>query len=95
MLSILWQIGDIIGLVFIVGNGQISENNLTIWSHCPSNKTFEGFLLTNLSKRSTSVVEKHLELFFLCVTINEAPRSLLKRRREIDQFYIQQKARSV
>ena len=34
MLSLLWQICDVIGLVFIVANGQIFINNLTIWSHC-------------------------------------------------------------
>ena len=34
MLNLLWQICDIIGLIFIVGNGQILKNNLTIWSHC-------------------------------------------------------------
>ena len=31
MLIILWQIDDIIGLIFIVANGQILKNNLTIW----------------------------------------------------------------
>ena len=31
-LSRLWQICDIIGLFFIVVNGQILKNNLTIWS---------------------------------------------------------------
>ena len=34
MLSLLLQICDIIGLVFIAANGQILKNNLTIWSHC-------------------------------------------------------------
>ena len=29
----LWQICDIIGLIFIIANGQILKNNLTIWSH--------------------------------------------------------------
>ena len=33
MLSLLWQICDIIGLVFIVANGQILKNNLAIGSH--------------------------------------------------------------
>ena len=32
MLIILWQICDIVGLSFIVANGQILANNLTIWS---------------------------------------------------------------
>ena len=36
------QICDIIGLVFIVANGQIFKNKLTIWSHC--------LLLTHLQK---------------------------------------------
>ena len=31
---ILWQIRDIIGLIFIFANGQILKNNQTIWSHC-------------------------------------------------------------
>ena len=29
-----WQICDIIGLIFIVANGQILKNNLVIWLHC-------------------------------------------------------------
>ena len=33
MLSLLWQICDIIGLIFGVANGQILKNILTIWSH--------------------------------------------------------------
>ena len=32
-LSLLWQICDVIGLIFIDANGQILKNNLTIWSH--------------------------------------------------------------
>ena len=36
MLSRLWQIWYIIGLIFIVAKGQKLKNNLTIWSHCPS-----------------------------------------------------------
>ena len=35
MLSLLWQICDIIGLIFIVANGQVLNNNLTIWSYRP------------------------------------------------------------
>ena len=34
MLILLRQICDICGLIFIVTNGQILKNNLTIWSHC-------------------------------------------------------------
>ena len=34
MLSLLWQICDILGLIFNFANGQILKNNLTIWSHC-------------------------------------------------------------
>ena len=30
MLSLLWQICDIIGVIFIVASGQILKNNLTI-----------------------------------------------------------------
>ena len=33
MLSLLWQICDIIWLIFIVANGHILKNILTIWSH--------------------------------------------------------------
>ena len=33
MLNLLWQICDIVGLIFSVANGQIFKNNLTIWSH--------------------------------------------------------------
>ena len=28
------EFGNIIGLIFIVANGQMLRNNLTIWSHC-------------------------------------------------------------
>ena len=34
IMSLPWQICDNIGLIFIVANGQILKNNLTIWSHC-------------------------------------------------------------
>ena len=34
MVSLLWQNGDIIELIFIVANGQILKKNLTIWSQC-------------------------------------------------------------
>ena len=34
MLSQFWHICDILGLIFIVANGQLLTNNLTIWSHC-------------------------------------------------------------
>ena len=34
MLSLLWQICDIIGLIFILATGQILKNNQTILSHC-------------------------------------------------------------
>ena len=33
MLSTLWQICDIIGLILIAAKGHILKNNLTIWSH--------------------------------------------------------------
>ena len=33
ILSLLWQIWDIVGLIFSVANGQIFKNDLTIWSH--------------------------------------------------------------
>ena len=38
MLSILWQICDIIGLIFIAVNVQILNNNVTIWSHLEGQK---------------------------------------------------------
>ena len=45
MLSLIWQICDIIGLIFIVANGQILKNNLTIWSHCWRSKSrFGGWI---------------------------------------------------
>ena len=33
MLSLLWQMCDIIGLIFTFVNAQLLKNNLTIWSH--------------------------------------------------------------
>ena len=38
MLSLLWQICNCVGLIFIVGNGQILKDNLTVWSHCSLSK---------------------------------------------------------
>ena len=38
MKGLLWQIWNIIGLTFIVANGHISKNDLTLWSHCPQPK---------------------------------------------------------
>ena len=35
MLNLLWQIYEIVGLIFIVANGQMLKYNLTLWSHCP------------------------------------------------------------
>ena len=40
MLILFWRICYIIGLIFIVENGQILKNNLTIWSHCLHGLTF-------------------------------------------------------
>ena len=37
MISLLWQIWYIIGIIFIVANGQILKNDLTIWSHWTMN----------------------------------------------------------
>ena len=34
LLSLLWKIYDIFGLIFIAANGQILKNDLTIWPHC-------------------------------------------------------------
>ena len=33
MLSPLWQIGNVFGLIFITANGQILKNIISIWSH--------------------------------------------------------------
>ena len=41
MLSLLWQICDIIGRIFIVSNGHVLKNNLTIWSHWWWKETLE------------------------------------------------------
>ena len=41
MLSLLWQTCYIIGLIFIVANGQILKNNLTHLSHCAQPITWE------------------------------------------------------
>ena len=40
MLSLLWQICDILGLIFNFANGQILKNNLTIWSRCLCDKSW-------------------------------------------------------
>ena len=47
MLSLLWQICDIV-LIFIAANGIILKNNLTIWSHwlTPTIFKFDLSLLT-------------------------------------------------
>ena len=40
MPSLLWQIFDSIGLIFIAANAQILKNNLTIWSHWKAGTLF-------------------------------------------------------
>ena len=49
ILSWLWQIWDIIGLIFTIANGQIFKNNLTIWSHCSPVNIFPNNLTIRLT----------------------------------------------
>ena len=48
MLGLLWQICYTIGLNFIVVNGQILKNNLTIWLHWMSKTNFSFILIISL-----------------------------------------------
>ena len=48
ILSLLGQICDIIGPIFIVANGQILTNNLTIWSHCVQAKEPQAWHLARI-----------------------------------------------
>ena len=54
MLSLLWQISDIIGLIFFVVNGQVLKNNVTIWSHCKKPSLSRNESKTSFNQLSTS-----------------------------------------
>ena len=60
ILSLLFQICDIVGLIFSVANGQILKNNLTIWSH-----------LNELSWKKEKLVSTHSGRF-LCAEAVDA-----------------------
>ena len=60
ILSLLWQNCDIIGLVFIVANGQILQNNLTIWPHC-----WRFLFFPDRSNERRSIGCNYLEINFL------------------------------
>ena len=64
MLSPIWQICDIIRLIFIFANGQILNNDLTIWSHCRHGSTKISQLIFNIqevAKSSWSVRTPHIK----------------------------------
>ena len=54
-MDLLLRIWNIIWLIFIVVNGRISKNNLTIWSHCFQIKRAGGF-------RGESTCVKHYRI---------------------------------
>ena len=61
MLSLLWQIGYIIGLIFIVAYGKIVYNNINIWSHW-------SIKLFNLLKKVTWLtISNQSALFYLSI----------------------------
>ena len=47
-ISPLWQIRDIIGLIFIVANGQILKNNIAIRSNCSAKLSANPIILDEL-----------------------------------------------
>ena len=67
MLSLLWQICDIIGLIFGVANGQILKNILTIWSHWLEHSLFYAvrlnapLLCSKWPKRTSSLSRPDLQ----------------------------------
>ena len=56
MLNLLLQISYIFGLIFIVAEGQILKNNLTIWSHWSPLPIGSG-LTTSITQQNFSVSE--------------------------------------
>ena len=91
MLSLLWQICDIIGLIFGVANGQILKNILTIWSHWLEHSLFYAvrlnapLLCSKWPKRTSSLGrENFLALVNLChglcscMTLNPKTRFLFQ-----------------
>ena len=64
ILSSLWQICVIIGLIFIVANGQILKNNLTIWSHCDPPTHPPTYLGIKTNKREWVVDSEGIYVFF-------------------------------
>ena len=69
MLSLLWQIGDIVGLIFSVPNGKILINNPKIWSHWSHGG---GKIYSQQIIRSTSVQNwttlPSLKCYIFCTT---------------------------
>ena len=64
LLSMLWQIYDIIGLILINANGQIfKNNNLTIWSHCF--QVICGYQLSMVPARGNKNTLQHNEIIAL------------------------------
>ena len=81
LLSLHWQIYDLLGLIFIASNGQILKNKLAIWSHwyicidyqttksqsiSPLSKTLK-ITFWHLSKMFFQLFEKWLNFCFLVV----------------------------
>ena len=88
----IFQFSDIIVLIFIVANGQISTNNPTIWSHWSEATRTDLFynIPLSLGKNSRmwelqSVVDSYLDSFFLKYFWKKwhplHPRQLLRRFR--------------
>ena len=68
MLRLLWQIFDIIGLIFTVANVQILKNNITIWSHYESDA-----LLVQIQKLSKLLIptEYFCDMMTVCYDLTK------------------------
>ena len=60
MLSLIWQFWYIIGLIFIIANGQLLKNNLTIWSRWPQ-IVYQGIHILHFLSglRDATLMKKH------------------------------------
>ena len=81
MLRLLWQICNFIGLIFILANGQILKNNLTIWSHCK--RLFRAFLHLKENEREPKVLTSKT---FPAKTRNSI--STFEAKKIVSSFYI-------
>ena len=74
MMDLLWQIWNIVWIIFIVAKGQISKNNLTNWSHWISVDSF--FFRHRGNQRAIIIWGSNPVRLVSCFTSNDSTASL-------------------